>query len=153
MRRRLKYCLTIKDRRELRALAVMYAVRITFYTFNDQRMGGCIESDNLILINDAHLFTTRDEIFSTFFHELGHIYCYITGKWKAYHLWKKKFTKNEKRAALLTAFKAEVWVDKWAEKEMGKVYPHMKFDKTYSDRRHAKRIKKWMHDNSLMWCK
>jgi hypothetical protein len=70
---------------------------------------------------------------STFFHELGHIYCYQHGLWPKYHLLKapEYMTLKEKRSCYATALKAERWIDNWAKKEMTKHFPNVKFVFTY----------------------
>jgi hypothetical protein len=76
---------------------------------------------------------TDGNFLSILFHELGHIHCYRNGIWKAYHLNKAKLTKKEKRAAMLTGWKAECWVDGWAAKEMKKHYPRYKYLPSYEN--------------------
>jgi hypothetical protein len=73
---------------------------------------------------------------SVFFHELGHLHCYDTGKWKSYHTKKKLLSKlNKKEKALLvrTALKAERWVEKWAEREMAKHFPGVDYIRSYDN--------------------
>jgi len=66
---------------------------------------------------------------ATFFHELGHVHCCMEGKWKSFHTTKlpSEMSKKEKSAYMRTALKAERWVDKWAETEMKKHFPKIKY--------------------------
>ena len=73
-------------------------------------------------------------MFSTFFHEMGHIYCWNNSLWKSYHCNKpyEHLTKKEKKKLIMTALKAERWVDKWAKNEMKKHFPNIKYLPGYS---------------------
>jgi hypothetical protein len=73
------------------------------------------------------------------FHEVGHFHCYRNGIWSGYH----RFCAGEstdKKSFLSTAYRAELWVDKWAEKEMYKYFPRLKFKCSYR----TKSDKKWL---------
>ena len=76
------------------------------------------------------------EMISTFFHELGHIYCYDNGLWLNYHNETPaiKMSEREKQLLYRTAVKAERWIDKWAEIEMLKHFPEIKYYTTYKDK-------------------
>lgn len=85
---------------------------------------------------------------STFFHEMGHIYCFENGLWKSFHINKsiEDLTRSEALKYLRTALKAERWVDNWAKKEMKKHFPKMKYipgyDSDQSGREFTNSIKK-----------
>lgn len=76
---------------------------------------------------------------SVFFHELGHWYCVQNGLWKAYHSYAKGKGKRL-RAALLTAYKAECWVDRWARKTMQIYYPKMRYSPGYCGKPHMRKF-------------
>ena len=83
------------------------------------------------------------EKMSTFFHELGHIYCYDQGLWVNYHNDKpiEQLTDKEKRLIIRTAVRAEKWIDKWAEVEMKKSYPNLNYFTTYTERATIRQFK------------
>ena len=66
-----------------------------------------------------------EEPLETFFHELGHVRCYRKKIFPAYHRYKNK--KYTRQAVLSTAFRAERYVDKWAEKECRSWFPNYKW--------------------------
>lgn len=113
----------------IRSLSKQYKVRTTFSKSIKCR-GLSRYWRRSITINST--CTTREQM-SVFFHELGHIYCYDNGLWKNYHLDKfpGDMTDEEKWLCYNTAIKAERWIDKWAEKEMKKHYPDLKFITSY----------------------
>lgn len=80
----------------------------------------------IALINDER------DIIQTFFHELGHGYCIKNGLWKSYHI---KYINNESERDkyIRTGLKAERWVDRWAEQEMKKYFPNLKYKPYYSE--------------------
>ena len=69
----------------------------------------------------------------TFFHELGHVYCWEHGLWKSYHIDPYTHpTIEEKRKCIYVAVKAERWVDRWAKKEMKKHFQKIRYIPSYS---------------------
>jgi hypothetical protein len=84
---------------------------------------------------------------SVLFHEAGHVHCFRNRIYPAYHgIWGiSMLSKKEKRAVVLTGWKAEQYVDRWAEKEMKKHFPKYKFIGTYK----GEDDRKWLHDNHL----
>lgn len=92
----------------------------------------------IALVNDER------DLIQTYFHELGHGYCIKNGLWKSYH---KSTLNNTQEVDLYirTALKAERWVDKWAEKEMKKHFPDLKYKPYYMEDRFVK----WFRDNIL----
>ena len=77
---------------------------------------------------------------SVFFHELGHIHAFRNKKWPSYHY----VGKINKRKWKLTALKAEVWVDKWAEQEYYKHFPNNVYNQSYR----TEEDKNWFRKNS-----
>lgn len=96
--------------------------------------------DKLIILYAE--FKTREDMLSCFFHELGHIYCYTNKIWRVYHR-----DRRNKRSVLLTAFKAENWVDKWAEKMFKQKFPDLKFKRSYRTILSKKYIKHFIISN------
>lgn len=72
-------------------------------------------------------------ILSIFFHELGHIVAAATGKWPAYHDPLVPSNKKKFLALARTALRAELWVDKWGEREFKKLFPHLPYIQCYRD--------------------
>lgn len=94
----------------------------------------------------------RDKI-STFFHELGHSYCYNNKIWAEYHGAGRVYIRNNRyyrtrkslRIYIRTAYRAEQWVDRWAKTEMKKWFPYLKYRAGYT----TKEDKKWFYRNHL----
>jgi hypothetical protein len=123
-------------KRILSELAQEYSIRIFYSSSNNyywRYISGHTSSNNASLTISTN--QSASYMISTFFHELGHIHCFKTGKWQAFHIHKnpRYMSKTEKSLYLRTAVKAEKWVDKWAEKEMKKHFPQIKYSPGYSD--------------------
>lgn len=118
-------------RQIIQELAKEYRVRV-FFTKNMKSRGLARywrRSISLCAIQPPRI------MISTFFHELGHVYCYDNGLWASYHneIPPIKMSYREKQLLYRTALRAERWVDKWAEHEMSKHYPELKYYTTYND--------------------
>ncbi len=76
------------------------------------------------------------DMLSIFFHEVGHVYCFDNNLWISYHNPKNyyDYTDREKQLIFKTAIRAEKWIDKWAEKEMKKHFPDIKYYGVYNDK-------------------
>lgn len=81
---------------------------------------------------------------STFFHEMGHVYCWNNSLWKSYHINKavKDFTTQERTNYLKTALRAERWVDRWAKNEMNSHFPDLKYIDGYLSKEDGEILKK-----------
>lgn len=66
---------------------------------------------------------------STFFHEVGHIFCWKNSLWTSYHINKpiEHLTQSEKQKFIRVALKSERWVDNWAKIEMKKHFPKIQY--------------------------
>lgn len=132
--------------KEIEKLAKKYDIEVIFEKIDD--LGGYILYDNpkYIFISEDYK-TKRPDLLRIFFHELGHIHCLRTGKWRAYHssfaLYNNKNTyyKNYLR----TALKAERWVDKWAYNELQKYDRRIAYDFPYS----GKHAQQWFYESHL----
>jgi len=117
---------------EIRGLGKLHNVKVIFFN-EDRDCAGHIDtgSDKYIYIWKKYLYS-RHSIVSTFFHELGHIHCIRTNRWRAYHL-NYKDMKNEitieefYKKNLYTGLKAERWVDKWAKNMVNKYDRNIKY--------------------------
>lgn len=129
-------------KQELRFLARKYKVRLYFCYKYNHFSGIANGATNSITINGN--IEKRNEILSTFFHELGHIYCYDNNLWNSYH--KECYSKNTRR----TALKAERWVDKWAEKELYKYNNKIKFIPSYQTKKSIQFLKRVLNEKDFI---
>ncbi len=125
----------------IRDLAKEYGVRLHFNYTELKHYGAARFWNNSISIN---VNQSGLNMISTFFHEIGHIYCWNNGIWKAYHTGKDidDLTISEKQAFIRTALKAERWVDMWGKKEMKKHFPHLKYQDSYITKLDGEHFKK-----------
>lgn len=136
----------MKLSKEINLLSKKYNVNVIFEDFDD--LGGYIipNNSNYIFIANS-CKKNRSEVLRIFFHELGHIFCLRNKIWEAYHSSfrsyynKKRYYKNY----LMTALKAERWVDNWAYNELKKYDKRIKYDFPYS----GEEAKKWFYESHL----
>ena len=78
---------------------------------------------------------TLNGLLSSSFHEIGHCIAFRNGKFIPYHngSYSVEYLKRY-------AYKAELYVDKWAEKEFYKMFPNKKYQKSYR----TKKDKIWL---------
>ena len=76
---------------------------------------------------------------STVMHEICHIICHDIGKYPLFHQVKPVLNWNDAKGVLRTAYRAELYVDKMAEKLFKVCFPGMKYVKSYR----TKEIKKF----------
>lgn len=107
-------------KQRIRRLAKRYSVKVIFEKM-DEGLLGLAGQDEIILNNNLSSWKV---LISIFFHELGHIYACRNRIWRAYH--ERPLIMENVSAYLRTQIKAEKWVDRWAFKEMKKVYPRQK---------------------------
>lgn len=79
-----------------------------------------------------------NDLLGTFFHEMGHVHCYRTGKWISYHT-HTTYTNPEEyikalRAFISTGFRAEQWVDRWGQQELKKWFPRLTYGLSYFEK-------------------
>ncbi|MEK6829045.1 MAG: ImmA/IrrE family metallo-endopeptidase [Nanoarchaeota archaeon] len=123
-------------------IAHRFDVSVRFVKMDSKHFYGFSEArERKIFISDS--IKKTEEILSTIFHEIGHVYCYDNNIFPLYHKaqYKNKFTINEKKGLWLTALRAERYVDEWAKKQMNNYFPEFKFKKTYNDSDSKKFIK------------
>lgn len=132
---------------EIKAICKYYGVDVEFMKYSYGCCGFSDYTNFKIRITPKAFRHGRGVLLITTFHELGHIYCYINSIYKKYHYSKpyNKLTKKDKKAVRLTGFKAECFVERWAEKEMKKYYPSMKYRAYYGN----EESKKWLRENHL----
>jgi hypothetical protein len=81
------------------------------------------------------------------FHEAGHFYCYDNHIYPAYHrcMATQFMTQKQKRALILTAWKAEKYVDNWANSEMKKYFPELDEMESYTENYKAIFHSEWLY--------
>lgn len=112
-------------------LAYDYQVEVEFTKLDEA--GGLFLAPNTLVIDER---STRP--LEVFFHELGHYHCYRNKIFPAYHRSVRRPKMYSKQAVLSTAFRAEKWVDQWAERECHKYFPNYEWEgsfRTDADRR------------------
>lgn len=131
----------------IKQLSEFYGVPVKMYRSGN--LGGYFSLRN----GEPTIFINRKfgNLYSTFFHELGHVYCYEKGLWKAYHApvkvrnGKMHIPKNLARMKVKTALKAERWVDSWARKEMAFWLPTKPYRTGYD----SEDAKEWLENHLL----
>jgi hypothetical protein len=133
-------------RKLLIELATEYRVRLHFFEGKHQEIDGDARYWNYSI--SVRYNQSPINMISTFFHEVGHIYCWENKIWKSYHINKSidDLTKDEKRRYVLTALKAERWVEKWAKKEMKKHFTGIKYIAVYSDKLSGEEFSKYIKE-------
>lgn len=121
-----------------------YKIKINLRAMKNREGFALINDNKIIVKNDIK---SDDYFLSTLFHEIGHIHCYRNRIYPAYHHVSclSSLTKKQKIAAVLTGFRAEKFVDKWASIEMKKHFPKRKFIFSYV----GVLDKDWLHKNHL----
>jgi hypothetical protein len=128
------------DKERIKKLAKEYDVKVKFKTLKDCRGVYHYNKNGKKITEVISIDPKQSHILSTFFHELGHSYCTNNGKYPYYHYLKGgRWYKGERlyneaglRATISTGYRAECYVDSWAEKEMKKQFPNRKYRAGYS---------------------
>ena len=131
LRKKIVYCSSEKFldtiTQILNNLSKIYDIKIRIMDSARFPYAGTINMNGEFIRISSDCLLNISEMLSTIFHELGHAFCIRNGKWYEYHVHKNK------RAMLNTAYKAEIWVDEWAETEMKKYFPKVKYNKLLDD--------------------
>lgn len=118
----------------IKQLAKAYGVKVSYRRMT--KASGYFNAPNRITIDCSP--SNQDQLLETFFHELGHYYCYHNRKFSIYHrTLTKKLHRRRLHALFRTAGRAELYVDKWAERECKKYFPEIEWKgsyRSYSDR-------------------
>ena len=148
--------MTRKQQKEIiKVIAKIHKVRVYYFNYESRGWGfhavrryknGKVE-DSIYISNQSPC------LLSVFFHELGHSHCYRNKIWAAYHRcdvkWRKQkivYPKELMIKIIRTGYKAERWVDRWAEKRLKLINPKIKYRSGYDG---TKESKKWLDDNHL----
>jgi hypothetical protein len=138
---------------EIRKIAKHYGVKFRVMNLTNG-IGGTYANNTIFLSTDPRrkeTWKSKANMFSAFFHELGHHYCTINDKFVFYHQaqFARHKTKRDRKKwvckILKTANRAELYVDKWAEKEFSKWYPNLKYRQAYR----TKTDKQWLKEYYL----
>ncbi len=120
---------------ECRKVAKKYGVKVIFRRLKGAIAGQADFDNNLIIINSE--LSSRQEIISTLFHELGHFVAYKKGIWKKYH--------DGGEDMMKTAVRAEKWIDLWALHEIWTHDKRLRYLGSYTDCNLAE-AKKFLED-------
>jgi hypothetical protein len=126
-------------KQELRGICRLYGVNYRLIKLKGR--GGYYDDRNATVYISVSNLEDRLWILSSIFHEIGHHYCVENGLFKIYHD-EKLDNKDEIRAYLRTAYRAELFVDKWAQKEFKIWYPELKYMTCYR----TKAEKNWLYN-------
>lgn len=97
--------------------------------------GNCDVDKEIITINS--LLSSRQEILSTFVHELVHCLCYRQGLWSKYH--------SGEDGMMKTAIKAERYVDRWAARLLYDIDKRLRYLGSYTEGSNTE-IKKFLEN-------
>jgi len=111
---------------ELKPIAKYYKVNVNFSDKLPKWVDGLSHKKNGFTINTSGE-RKREQIISTFFHELGHVYCKRNKLWESYHNPRSVSIQKVRR----TALKAELWIDRWAITEMENWFPNIEYTGSY----------------------
>jgi predicted SprT family Zn-dependent metalloprotease len=111
-----------------------YGLKEIHWAYNNRSKwkGKCDYQNGVIKLNYFMVAGNEEEKIRSLFHELGHIHCYQNGLWKGSHNPRFPLNRKDKKTLILTALKAEKWIDNWAEQELKKYYPSFKYKKEFS---------------------
>jgi hypothetical protein len=104
-------------------LSKYYNVKVDFV--DDCDYGSCYYWEKRIEIS---INQTPKQMISTFFHELGHIYCYENSLWVSAH---STILPESYKTYIRCFLKAERWIDDWAYNECKKWFHRHRYIKTY----------------------
>lgn len=128
--------------KEINFLKRKYGVNVIFTNClkQDNLIGYCCDSENIHIDHSAK--KSRSEFLCTFFHELGHIQCRRSNKWKVFHDIDpdSETSKQNLRKLIYTALKAERWVDRFAAKMLYEYDKRIKYDFPYYEKENAKHL-------------
>ena len=112
----------------IKKLAKQYNIRVIYKNY--KQSGGVFSSKSLIILSTN---IKKEDLLSVFLHEVGHIIAYRQNKYKVYHsdINPNRMNKKNKHIFKSTAYAAELWADKWAEKEFIKLRLKGTFQKNY----------------------
>lgn len=121
----------MNHRIKAREITKYYGVKLRYFCdYRANAMYGLAHLEKSSIRLNSAIDASEASFFSALFHEIGHIHCYKNNIWPVYH--KRKIdTAALLRAFKLTAYKAECWIDKWAEKEMKKHLPSLNYVVSY----------------------
>jgi predicted SprT family Zn-dependent metalloprotease len=119
----------------IKELAKQYGVKVHFRQLSEA--SGLWVVPNNIFIGKEKTGSSYIEIF---FHELGHYHAYKNNKFPIFH--GKMRRKESYKNLMITAYRAERWVDEWGRKECKKHFPNLKWVGAYRTRGE----KKWLYE-------
>lgn len=110
-------------------------------------VAGCCDLETEIIYLNSRI-DDKETLLSTLFHEIGHVVAKRNRRFPFFHnkkldIWNKK----QIESYMKVAYRAERYVDQWAEKEFNKWFPDLEFEECY--RTDAER--KWLLEQFRPW--
>lgn len=116
---------------EIKALATLHGIEVKLVAQEDYL--GQIDPVREIMYLGTFIFYNRTSALSTFFHELSHITCVRTSRFKAFHrFFDTDLTTADWRAYNRTQLRAEQYVDKLAAIELKAYDSSLTYETSYT---------------------
>jgi hypothetical protein len=116
---------------EIKDLANLHGIEVRFVAQEDYL--GQIDPVREIMYLGTFIFYNRTSALSTFFHELSHITCVRTSRFKAFHrFFDTDLAPADWRAYNRTQLRAEQYVDKLAAEELRKYDSSLTYETSYT---------------------
>jgi hypothetical protein len=125
--------MTKKQISKLKKICVEYGAKLVLKKLDSY---GQYDDDKKIVYLHKDLIWNEKIVYSILFHELGHKYCCDNNIYVAYH-----HSTGGKQAYILTALRAEKFVDNWAAKELKKRGFKFRYPYFYSVSSRIKKLK------------
>lgn len=123
----------------IKKLCKMYNILYRIKNLHNSAGLAHIEKELIIINGDIKFKKKKEELaffISTVLHEICHILTARKGKFRVYnYIDPFKCSKKERNIYLQTALRAEVYVDKMAEKLCKRFFPGVRFVKSYRSKR------------------
>src|SRR5690349_17285745 len=133
----------VKHKKIAKFFAWVYRVGLTYFNDkNDDNAGyASYKTNGKCTIMLSERIESEQLLLSVIFHELGHCYCNRNRIYPAYHQPEGvaiELGSKAAKAMILTAWKAECYVDRWAMQEMKIWFPEVEYICSYLGRKGAK---------------
>jgi len=137
-----------KELAQARALIKEYRGKLYLSTNLTSGAAGEVNLETRCISIARTSLANRQIFWSIILHEVGHLYCIDNNRYPIFHKAnRERLTARDKRALVLTAWRAEQYVDQWALRELEKLYPELEY--LGYDSSH----KRWLHQNYLCYFK
>ncbi len=134
----------------VRSLSKMFDVKYKLMNIKDALGYADLASDTILINKDFEkIFKKKpkkkrvlDVFVSTVMHEICHILAKRNGKYSVYHSALEFVSMYEYKIYKKTALNAELYVDKMAQKLCKKLFPKVRYDKSYNTKKSRESLKK-----------